>query len=405
MISTIVRRGWSRYAAFVGGAASLAYVMTNRWWAGEWQAAVQAVTNSLVLLAPGVIFAAAADTRSLMPRNGSSWLNATEDARGRVTSLLFALWIPSAMAVTVLLLNAGAFNAGLSTFHFPGVSLLQPYVWVLLFIALGVLGGRLLPLIAVAPLSLMFGFVLPVVLAGTPDTRASMLTPIDDGAVAPPIFLRSEVVAIQIGVCALATFAVMTFAFSRNSSKFVGVRALSALAVIMLVLVGFRVGPERRYEATDAEGPRECATRDGIEICVWPDHRSLLEPALEASTSLRSELPTGFQEPPIGFVERGLDAPPGWASFTTGTAESTVAEMASVMVYEVFSGAVCGNGEHLMPSVAVSERRLWLLQRMGLLTSQATPPDLAEVLALPEPQQEDWFNEATRDGAMSCAVD
>lgn len=403
MISTIVRRGWSRYAAFVGGAACLVYVMTNRWWAGEWQAAVQAVTNSLVLLAPGVIFAAAADTRSLMPRNGSSWLNATEDARGRVTSLLFALWIPSVAAVTVLLLNVGAFNAGLSTFHSPGVALLQPYAWTLLFVAVGVLAGRVVPLIAVAPIGLMFGFVLPVVLAGTPDTHAAMLTPIDDGAVAPPIFLRSEVVAIQIGVCVLAALAVMTHAFRRESGRLRGARTLFVLAVTVLVLVAMLVGPERRYEATDAEGPRDCATREAIEICVWPDHSSLLIPALEASTRLKRALPAGVQEPP-GFVERGLAAPAGWGSFVTGTAETTVAEVAFDISYEVLSVTLCEDGLHLIPSAAVSELRLWLLHRMGFVTPQATPPELAEILAQPESHQEDWFRRTTRDGAVSCAV-
>lgn len=403
MISTIVRRGWSRYAAFVGGAACLVYVMTNRWWAGEWQAAVQAVTNSMVLLAPGVIFAAAADTRSLMPRNGSSWLNASQDARARVTALLFALWIPSATAVTVLLLNVGAFNAGMSTFHSPGVAFLQPYAWMLLFVAVGVLAGRFLPLIAVAPLGLMFGFVLPVVLAGTPDTHAAMLTPIDDGAVAPPIFLRSEVVAMQIGVCVLAALALMTHAFRRRSRRLRGARAVSVSAVVALILVATLVGPDRRYEATNAEGPRDCANREAVEICVWPDHRSLLIPALEASTRLRRALPVGV-EGPSGFVERGLAAPAGWGSFVTGTAETTVAEVAFDISSEALSIALCEDGLQVIPSATVTEMRLWLLHRMGLVTPQATPPELAEILALPESQQEDWFKRAMRDGAVSCAV-
>ena len=401
MIRILIRRGWSAPFAIVGGLASLAYLLAHRWWVAEWAGGVQAATNAIVILAPCCVFAAAADVRRAMPREGGNWLNPTAKRPSRWTVFILGIWLPYAAVVGFLLVNVFALNWGVSQFHLPGVIVLQPFAWTLLFASLGALVGRYLPLIAAAPVSLVCGFVLPVLLAGTPDTWSALLTPIDDGAISAPILLRPEVVILQVALCVAAAWLFAVFAFAPKS----GSGRIRASAVVVLVIVAgalLHAGPERRYVAVAASGPRECEARQGAHVCVWSDHGQLLTPAVDIWARLRAVVPSDATSLPGGFVERGLSAPPDWANFTTGTALASRPELAMELSQQTMSWIACGSQGTLMPSPAVSLRGFWLLAKMDLLAPGDVPPALQRVLGLPVERQAQWWLSGPLTEVSSC---
>jgi hypothetical protein len=161
-----------------------------------------------------------------------------------------------------------------------------PFAWTAAYTCIGYLLGRFLrtPVIVVG--AVVLAYIAPLVLAGTPDVRPALYSFVDDGAVSPPIFLSAHTLATQLGlivavsVAVGSTLLVTLRAFGpRLATPMYAVVAAALLSCIGLTIFGSH---NRRYEASGAAGGRVCRASHQVPVCVWSDHRRLLEPSLRA---------------------------------------------------------------------------------------------------------------------------
>lgn len=400
MILTFISRGVSLYGALLGAIAMLLYTFAGgRFWAGEWQGGVQAVTNALVLALPVVFFCSAVDYRRLMRiESGGGASNIVR--RDYPIWIATAAMLPWAAALTALILIVSAYNSGVSAFHFPGVPpLLMPFAWIFLYVCLGQAFARRVPVVFLAPLAIVFGFIGPIFLAAEPDTLGSLFTPVDDGAVSPPILLRQDVVLVQLTLCVLGALACLTFGNavrSSGSSKWTRVLLVGGLALSVAMLVV--LGPERRHVVAAADGPKVCESSGDTSVCVWSDHSRLLPRALEAWSRIRQAVPLTKAEMPSGFVESGLRMPQGWREFGTGSAESSVEEVARSMALEVARSSGCRTGSRPR-SVNDADPASWILYRAQILGDDQVSAAVRELADLPQESQLEWWREEMSDQA------
>lgn len=394
----------SKYAALAGGVACFVDVFSRRYdWAGEWQDSVVEVAGATTLMLPLVAFAAAVDGRRLMGRGQGTWLTISGRARSRTAVLVLAAWMPSAVSVLLVYLAVVGYDAGVSHVRWPGTAaLLVPYAWLLLLTCCGLAAARVLPMVAVAPLCLLLGFVVPVALAGRPGSTRALFTPLDDASVRVPFFLRSTVVSLQVTVVVLAALLiVVTMLLPRGVGN--PVLRTGVLLALTATTAGLVVaGPDRDYLAEDATGPKECRTADSIRVCVWSDHRALLTPAVRAWEKLGPALPPGAVALE-GLVESGLRVPAGGTSFSAGTSHVSEEELAQQFASRLVEREFCPSAEVLLPSDAVTQRETWLLARAGIISGADAAAWLdRRILAEPVHEQVAWWRGDDPAVEMSC---
>jgi hypothetical protein len=394
MMLLLVAKSHNRWAAL---AVLFSYlnILNDTSWVNEWQGGVQAATNSLVLLLPPILIGSALDSRRYLRSPAPRLKLDGKKSSGR----LFLIYISSCFwpfaAATSLIALTLAVNAKVTGFYYPGTFvLLLPFVWIALYVVLGMLLGRILPLLVVAPLALLLGFVAPVLLASTPDSRPALLTLLDDGAVAAPIFLITSTLANQLiifsNLLALAMVWIIKLSISPTIQMTKSTLIIS-LVSFLSCMIAVTIGPATRAEeATNKRGLRECLTTEThLSMCVWVNHDSLLEPGLQAAATLDKAL-TFWDQRPSHYIESGLSAPSDAISFGTGSVAPTESEFAHNLASSIVVYARCGTRQPAFTQDLL-DREAWLMVKADYFTSAESTSKVMQVLRLPEHRQQAWW--------------
>lgn len=397
--------GWSasKYSAIIGGFACTAYMYQNQSWVSQWEPLAQMVSTSLLLLLPGTVLTAAIDAQRLIGRRHSSIVPRNQIPLRRWIQVFTALLLPGSLVIAALFGLATITSLG-NGYLVPGSVLvvLLPFAWLAVYVAFGIMVAAFLPLIWIAPISIAVGFVMPLITAAEPDTFKGLLSPVDDGIIFAPYFLRPQILAIQIGGCAAVSVLLVGVVSRRGKS--IGRRlivAACAVVIASLAVTVTAIGPARRYSATMADGPRSCDE----SICVWADHQDLLEPAEAAFRAFaKSGLQQAWARYPSGVVEQGLLEPEGWVHFSTGTAFSSSSEIAVELADQMISLLYCGDGVLAAPPPSYFERRAWLLQGTGLPGLTNADKSIAGILDQRIESQIDWWLDVGAEPAQ-CRIE
>jgi hypothetical protein len=403
LLLVMLRRSSAPYGATVAGLSSLAYLLDNQWWRGEWQGGAQAVSTSSMFMGVACLFCGALDSRRVLPRGTRSFVRDVASPVRAVGVVLLAAFLPMAVWLTGLLAAAAAVNLQYTRLGFPGVqAILLPYLFLLTFTALGILIGQRLPMLAIVPAAVVVGFLLPVTFSATPNSRLGLLTPIDDGALSPPILLRGSTLTRQVLLLTCASAALVLVVGASHAGKGVrgGRTTLRVLAGGMAVaaLAGWWVGTsERTYVATDAAGPRSCQVVVDRRVCVWADHAGLLPPLVRAWVSLSSAWPDRWVDAPTGLVESGLSSRPGELSIYVGQSFISEQEATGAVAAALVSRVSC------QPPTRghVDQARVqWLLVKARAAIQGDLLPVVSDVLRRPEQAQVTWWLKASK--AQGC---
>jgi hypothetical protein len=401
----LARRSTTLWPAMVCGPISLFYLWDHRSWLGNWQGGVQDATSTLSLILPGVVLAAGLDARRYLRSREVGLVSGTRPIRALATAVgASAVW--PALVMVTLILTTFAINAGISEFHHPGVlPLVLPFVFILGYTAWGYLCGRFLDVVSLVPVAAVTGFLAPALLAYMPDVRKALLTPVDNAPSSPPMFLRAESVAAQVGIGAAVVLGIMAVLLVDGRAVRWVVR-LQATAVTVTVAVVAAIlavaNPDRHYVATDASGPRACRTSASLEVCVWPDHSPLLSPTLRVGARLATALGDSWAERPVGLMEAGLHAPDGWAPFSTGTTYAADADLAYSLAAVFVAMLACGpGGRDPELSEDVTDREQWLLVSAGYLPEQFATERVQRIRARPPERQRGWWA-GFQEGSVPC---
>jgi hypothetical protein len=390
VIALFARRSFASWATTIGGSLSAAYLLHNVGWRGNWQGGLQAVSTAMVFLLVSLTWAAAVDCRRLTLFSAGPGM-CRSSPLGRMIVMLSGTWIWGVLWVTCLVFATIIVNLRTASFEFPGLgSIILPYAWLSFYAASGFAIGQAFPRLASPVVAVLVAFLSPVLLSSAPDTRWALLTPIDDGADSPPIFLRQSVMLGQAGIILLAGAAILCALASSKKwysghSRWRFVAATCALAGMSLALF-LSLDPDRRFVAQNASGPRVCGGDDG-SVCVWAPHRFALQSAATVWASLRNSLPD-WAGKPTGISEPGLESPPGFAKV-----DISAVPPGDGMAW-VISGAVVARlycDQSWIRSGGARARQELLLYWSGLLPAGPMSPQTARMLTKSEARQHAWW--------------
>jgi hypothetical protein len=403
MFHVLVRRSTARYGSAVGGLLALFYLLQNQGWVGDWQGGVVAVATSSVFLTTSTVFCAALDSRRLHPPGKSSFVRPAWASARSAVGIVVAAWLPGAVWLVALLGTTVALTGRDGPVVSPGAAaLVLPFVFLVAYAALGFVLGQLLPLLGIVPASIVVGFVLPVALSGTPNSRAGLLTPVDDGAIGGPFLFDQTTLARQCAIGVFFAAACIAFGLSlrRTPSRPRAARSRLTAAAVLLVaaaLVWTQGSSTRSYVAHNATGPRECARVGAGRVCVWALNPGVRRPAYAAWNALARAIPSAWTGAPTGAVEEGLSHTAREIPFYVGTDTVSLDDMAAEFAELIVARLSCDDAA-AGPTPTPSPRVQWLLDRAGLITPSAVSPATRRILTLKESDQVTWWLRARPPG-------
>jgi len=385
-VLAILLRGRGRFAALVGTVASGLFLFNDRWWQIDGETALEAVASAMPPLLVAAVFGTALDGREYVGTRNGILPGSPQWRARRLVPISVACALPSLIGVLSLQLTALAATHHIGAAASPQAVL--PYVIVALAAGLGMLGQYYLPMFALAPLAVVAGLMLPVVLAAEPDTTLALFTPVDDGAAMPPIVLRDRTVWTQVLIFVLLLASPMWWlrgALARRS-RWPGraVALLSTTALVAGIVVGATADPVRHFERTATAAEVACSPRG--TICLWRHHTAALPLAERAWAKVSTVLPQRWSHRPGGAVESGVAAPPGWVSFHLVEVGTDVADVAQQMAMAVaVQDLSCGRADE-----AAAQRIELLLYRMSSPTTALSRP-VERIAHQPPAVQDAWL--------------
>ncbi|WP_447001899.1 DUF7224 domain-containing protein [Saccharothrix isguenensis] len=286
------------------------------------------------------------------------------------------------------------------------VVLLGPFC-VVAAVLIGAAAGRHLPRYLAAPviavtvwLGLAFG-------STSTDPLISRLSTVNreccDVASQP---IPATVTGQWLWVTALAVAAVAVLTSPRLLGRLSLAAAATVTAVAAVTLIHSTGGQLTEARAATAEA---CGTRDGITVCMWPEHAADVDVWIDAVIRYR-ELFADLRQPAQLYLENGLR--PGTDVRAIGarrigavrpgmTGPAMVRTIAQDLLFPVPPPcAATGNGSRPYPAATADALlRGWLAQRVtpDASAAQLVPPDQAPRLdrltSSPVERQRQWYRE------------
>ncbi|XVV04908.1 DUF7224 domain-containing protein [Actinosynnema sp. CA-248983] len=206
---------------------------------------------------------------------------------------------------------------------------------------------------------------------------------------------------LWIGAVAIAALAVLAL------PRLVLVVPLAAAATVALVAAPVLIHSTgaQLTEARTATA-ESCGTRDGVTVCMWPEHAADVDTWLTAVSRYRA-LFADLGEPPRLYLENGLrpdvDAQRIGPIRPRTTEDDLVAALAQRLFPEPPACAAVDGGWGPYPAASANTLlNAWLSQRIqpGVPASQLVPPDQVDQLARlnnsPAERQREWYQELVR---------
>jgi hypothetical protein len=246
-------------------------------WRGDLMWTVDTAGTALFLIGPVIAAVVAWDIAGLGREGTLESLVLTARPHRAKAALLLASVIFAGVIHLLFTLTAIGLTAVIAgRLHLePLLGLPPQFLAILLYASFGSALGVLLPRRVAPPVALVATAVLQFRLA---IDGASFPVFKFGGATAPLIGLSYDAlfIVVQVGVCAVVVLllASVTWASMNGSSGSVSRRSTAAaIAGPVVLMVAWTVGPVNRFAY--AEPPTPVCDRDGLEICVFPEHNRL----------------------------------------------------------------------------------------------------------------------------------
>ncbi|MFJ4014225.1 hypothetical protein [Streptomyces sp. NPDC090026] len=299
VLLTEMRRGEAGKVALLSGAAGVWYLVSadaaTSDWIGWWNQASIKVQVFGVIVMGSLMSAAAAWTAGRARRTrADAWSDTTPRGGWAQAVLLWATgWLWSLLVYAVMAAVAFQRTAEISEVTAPVWSpLVLGVAMTGLQIAVGVCAGTLLPSRITAPAVGVLWYLVFVLFAFLPGTRAARLFPALDehwDATFQPNTSRLLVAALWCGAAALALLALP--ALVRRAKLTPGPLAVLPVALAVgagVALLTLRTPAGEPFWAVPSEQPAEpaCVVEGRVRACLWPDDRHLLPHAREAARAV-----------------------------------------------------------------------------------------------------------------------
>lgn len=393
IFALLLRNTSSWLAAAVGAILAWIHFRSADFFGSGLQGAFQSVNNSFYLLVPLLCLAACIDSQRLMRNDDFRLLMRSFGAARAVIMAAAAFTLPGLLAVASLLLAACVRVAEAEALTWPGApSVVLSFAWVPLAVSIGLAIGRVFPAFIGLPISLLFSLVAPLLLANTPDTTQGLFTFIDDGAAAPPVFLRADALWHQVMIVALMTWmlqalVIYTLSPARGSDIFL---SSAIVALVAVLVIATAANPVRRYIATGAEGPRQCATTDAGSVCVWANHKRFLA-ALAHYWQTELDAAPSWSGKPSELTEVGLSHTRHSSELQVGTTLSGPEGVPADIAMSITHSLYCDSSQSASDFSGQIDRQQWLLVHSGLVSGGVIDSKVSEILTEPLAEQEQWW--------------
>lgn len=393
-MTLLLRITAARWLVPLGALAAVGALMLDPGWEGSWGDTTLRATTHLLLLLPLVMVSGAVDARRLLRASAHpSAVSAAKSVSVVTAQLAAAVVVWGIGGYLVVLLVGYTVTARLNPLLSPPV----PVVWIVAGIAaivahagLGVLLGRLVPILLALALSALVGLVGNAVLAAQQGSIAALFSVADAaflGGVAAP---RPLVQLLQAGFFVMvAAAAVVATGILVRCTRL----AVVCAGVITVLAVGAAVGlaatgGQKRQYLTDATGPRTCVQE--ATVCLWSDHAFLAAGYAEVGRRMLAGAPPWV---PSGWTEVGLARTPGHAELYVAGNHPAVDGMATALADGVM--------DQLAPARDPADTRLllaetWLVARAlddatrnEFVSTHGKP--VAAILTQPPTAQWSWF--------------
>lgn len=393
----LLRTTAARWLAPLGAAIAAGALILDHGWEGSWGDTTLRATTQLLLLLPLVMIAGALDAgRLLRPATQPSAVSAARSPAAVVAQLTAAVAVWGLGSYLFVLVIGYAVTAKTNPLLPPPV----PWVWivagagaVVAHAGLGVLLGRVVPVLVALALSGLVGLVGNAVLAAGQGSVAALFSVADaaflGGAMAP----RPVVQLLQAGFFLLvaATAIALTAIAVRRTRGAVATGAVIGLLTVSTAVGLAATGGEKTRWLSEADGPRTC-TPDGV-VCLWSDHGFLAPGYAALGRAMLEDAPESV--PTSGWTETGLTRASGHTELYVAGNRPSVNSMAIALADGVL--------DQLAPRRALEDSRwqlaeTWLAAKVldgnaqdEFVTTYGSP--VSVVLAQPPDVQWVWFSQ------------
>jgi len=329
----LLRTTAARWLAPLGAAMAAGALILDAGWEGSWGDTTLRATTQLLLLLPLVMIAGALDARRLLrPAAQPSAVSAARSPAAVATQLTGAVVVWGLGGYLFVLAIGYAVTAKINPLLPPPI----PWVWiaagagaVVAHAGLGVLLGRLVPILVALALSGLVGLVGNAVLAAEQGSVAALFSVADAAFLGGATTPRPVVQLLQAGFFLLvATTAITVTAvlIRRTRAAVVTGVVIGLLAVSAAIGLAATGGDKTRW-ITEADGPRTC-TPDGI-VCLWSDHGFLAPGYAALGRAMLADAPESV--PTRGWTEIGLTRSSEHAELYVAGNQPSVDSMATAL--------------------------------------------------------------------------